>query len=636
MSELKIRVLGPIEAEIDETPLRISKSRNREILGLLVSRHGNAVSTRWLIDELWDDPEAGAVGAVRTFIGELRRVIEPDRPARAAPSVLVTVGNGYALRLPVDGVDMWRTERAYGESMRASPESAELQLSAAMSEWRGAAFAEFGSRPWAHSERARLDALRADAVERLADARLALGRPAEVAPLLDEHVVTYPWREGGWRLLALALYRSERPGEALAVLRQARAHLAGALGLEPGTRLAELERNILRQDPILDAPKRNESILLRTAAAHVTVGARAQLEGTSALLAGLAVSGGLAFAAEQRGETIRAAEDLGDAEFAARVISSFDVPGVWTRSDDPVQSAVVVDAALRALATLPPEGSDRLRARLLATVAMESRGTANRGEEAREAERVARRLGDPQLLCFALSALYMQSFDVAGLSAIREGIADELVATAQAAELPTFEIHGHLIRMQALCARDDMPGAAREADTIDELARQHERPLARVFTAWFRHVFMGAATTPPTTLPTTPPSGSEMPGFANGLAAFAELTSALRAGAALPDGDFGPYEPWTRPLLLARSGHDDEASAALDTIPEPPSDLMLEATWVLVAHAALETGHLSAARRALAALAPAIAERAAGSAVVDLGPVAPVVSALAEYTKIRP
>lgn len=624
MSELKIRVLGPIEAEIDGTPLRLSKSRHRELVGLLVSSHGNVISTSALIEELWDEPGAGAVGAVRTFVGELRRIIEPDRSPRTPPNVLFTVGDGYAMRPSPDGVDMWRAERAFQESIETSPETAEPLLSAVVGEWRGTAFEEFHTRPWAQSERARLAALRADAVERLAQARLALGRPGEVVTLLDTHVVAYPWREGGWRLLALALYRSDRHSEALAVLRQARTHLAGEPGLDPSTRLVDLERSILRRDTALDLPGRNESILLRTAAAHAHTGGRARLEGASALLTGLAVSGGLEFAAEQRGAAIRAAEEFGDLELAARVIGSFDVPGVWTRSDDPTQSAVVVDAALRSLSVLPPDSSHRVRARLLATVAMESRGTATRGEEAREAERIARMLGDPQLLCFALSALYMQRFETAGLARARESIAAEIVTTARAAELPTFEIHGHLIRMQALCALGDIAAAALEAAAVDVLAARHERPLAIVFTAWFRRVFAGATA--------TPPSGSEMPGFANGITALADLASALRGGTELPDGDFGPYEPWVRPLLLARSGYGQEAAAALDVISEPPSDLMLEATWFLVGLAALDVRHLSAASRALAALSSAVTERAAGSAVIDLGPASAIVSKLAEFT----
>lgn len=626
MIEPRIRVLGSIDVEVDGAPVRISKSRLREILALLVTARGTAMSTSELVAELWDEPATGAVGAVRTFVGELRRILEPDRPARTPPAVLVTVGDGYALRVAPDSVDLWRAERMLRETSDATPETAEPLITAALAEWRGTAFEEFASRPWAQAERARLAALRADSVERLADARLALGRAADAIPLLDRHVAAHPWREGGWRLLALALYRDERRGEALGALRRARRHLADELGLDPGIRLAELERGILRRDRALDVPDRSGSILLRTASAHVHSGARAQLESVSALLPGLAVSGELRFAMHQRIAAIHAAEELGDPELTARVIGSFDVPGVWTRSDDPAQSAAVVDAALRTLSLLSAGASERSRARLLATVAMESRGTASRGGEAREAERIARKVGDPQLLCFALSARYMQCFETAGLAHERKTIAAEIVTVAHAAELPTFEINGRVIRMQALCALDDIIAAGIEADAIDALAVRHERPLATVFTGWFRSTFTGGTD--------VPPSGTEMPGFAEGIAALARLAAALRADEVLSDGDFGPYEPWVRPLLFTRAEHRRhehrrDAAALLDTMPSPPHDLLLEVLWTLVGRAALDIAHAPVIRRAHDALRPAATEWAAGSAVVDLGPVSAILAELA-------
>lgn len=55
-------------------------------------------------------PPVRAVGALRTFVAALRRAIEPDRPPRTPPRVLVTEGPGYALRLPRDTVDVHRFE----------------------------------------------------------------------------------------------------------------------------------------------------------------------------------------------------------------------------------------------------------------------------------------------------------------------------------------------------------------------------------------------------------------------------------------------------------------------------------------------------------------------------------------------
>ena len=624
MNKLRIRVLGPIGAELGDAPLRLSKARHRELLGLLAAARGRTVSTQRIVEELWVDAPAGAVGAVRTFVGELRRLLEPDRPPRTPPAVLVTTGNGYALHLADDDVDLWRVERRLQSAVGLDLTNRERALAAALEEWHGSPFEEFATRPWAAAERARLAELRAATVEQLASVRLELGWPQDVLALLDAHIGEHPWREEGWRLLALALYRSDRQADALALLARARATLRNDLGLDPGRRLADLEQRILRHDRSLD-PVRNPvpdgggSLLARTVAAAGRAGERAQLEGVSRLLPVLAVSGSVRSAAEQRMAAIAAARQFGDPELAARVIGGFEVPGSWTRADDPVQSAAIVDAAVRTLQVLPAGASARVRARLLATIAMESRGSADRLAEAAEAERIARELHDPALLCFALSARYQQTFSSAGLAAAREKIGGEIIAVAVEAELPTFELQGRLVRMQALCALDDITAAAREAELIDALAARYDRQLATVFTAWFRRTFRDG---PP------PPEGEEMPGFRLGLPALANLAAAVRAGAALPAGDFGPYEPWVRPLLLARSGRLADARAALDVVSEPPRDLLLEVSWHLIALAAVETGHGEAARRAYAALLPAAGERAAGSGAVDLGLVSGLLAAL--------
>lgn len=613
MNKLRIRVLGPIGAERGDTPFRLSKARHRELLGLLTAARGRTVSTQRLVDELWEDAPSGAVGAVRTFVGELRRLLEPDRPPRTPPAVLLTSVGGYALHLPADDVDLWRVEQVLQGAAELGLKARERVLSGALKEWRGTAFEEFSTRAWATGERALLAELRAATVEQLAQTRLELGRPQDVLALLDTHTVEHPWREEGWRLLALALYRSARQADALALLSRARSTLRHDLGLDPGTRLAELEQRILRHDPSLDlADDDGVSLLARTVAAAGRTGERAQLESVASMLPVLAVSGSVRLAAEQRMAAIAAAEQFGDPELAARVIGGFEVPGSWTRSDDPVQSAAIVDAAVRTLKVLPSGTSARVRARLLATVAMESRGTADRLAEALEAERIARELHDPSLLCFALSARYQQTYGAAGLAEARAAIGAEITALAVDAELPTFEIQGRLIRMQALCALDDIDAASREADQIDALAVRFDRQLATVFTGWFRWTFLQGP---------LPPAGDEMPGFRTGLPALAELTAAVRHGAALPDGDFGPYEAWVRPLLLARTGRLTEARAALGSLPEPPRDLLFEVSWSLIGLAAAECGNQAMARRAHSTLLPASGERAAGSGAVDLGPI---------------
>ena len=127
------------------------------------------------------------------------------------------------------------------------------RLSAALDCWRGEAFEEFAGLPWADSEASRLAELRLAALEQRADAALRLGRAAQMVPGLHQLSAEHPLREEVWRLLALALYQSERQGDALAALRRARARLAEELGVDPGPALRELESGILAQEPRLAA-----------------------------------------------------------------------------------------------------------------------------------------------------------------------------------------------------------------------------------------------------------------------------------------------------------------------------------------------------------------------------------------------
>ncbi|MEU8092119.1 AfsR/SARP family transcriptional regulator [Micromonospora chalcea] len=629
-------VLGPVTAWDDAgEPVDLKGPRHRAVLARLVAARGRVVPVGQIVDDLWDDPPAGAVGAVRTFVAALRRRLEPRRPPREAARLLVTEGPGYALRADPGAVDAWRFEDTVNAVADALPRAALDRLDAALGWWRGPAYADF-DQPWARAERSRLDQIRLTAVERRAEALLALDRAADAVPDLDAHVAAYPWREDGWALLASALYWAGRQADALAVLRRARELLRDQLGLDPGPRLRRLETDLLRQTE--PEPTGAARVWAETAAAYersVVPGARARLESTVGLLRSLAVTGpgGLEAARDHREAAISAAEQLGDPEFTARVIGGYDVPAIWTRSDDPAQAARVVAAAQRALAGLGLDAPEATRARLLATVAIESRGTASPGpaQAAREAEAIARRVADPALLAQALNGVYMQTFHSAGLAAERDGIGAELVALAARHGLATAEILGHLIRVQARSALADFTTADAHAEAADRLAARHESPLVGVFSGGYRAMRTAATGAYPGAEAAyrswaTGLAGCGMPGVERGLLPLALLC--LRVWHDRPadfpaDTDWGPYAPWARPLVLLATGRRDEAARALRRTPAPPRDLLQEALWCLTGRAAVALGDRDVMLRARDALVPAAGEVAgAGSGLLTVGPVA--------------
>ncbi|SCD98863.1 DNA-binding transcriptional activator of the SARP family [Streptomyces sp. AmelKG-A3] len=652
--DVSFGILGPVAAWSgdDAAPVDLKGPRHRGVLARLIVAQGRVVPVTRLVEDLWTDPPAGGVGAVRTFVSALRRALEPERPPRAPARLLVTEGPGYALRAEPDSVDSRRFARVLELSAGLPPREALPMLTEALASWRGPALADFPDEPWARTERARLGELRLHAVERRGDALLALGRAAQAVADLDAHVTEHPWREEGWRLLALALYRSGRQGDALAVLRRARGLLTGRLGLEPGTALRRLETDILTQEQHLDPGDPAERVWAEAAADYdrtLRHGARARLESTVGLLRNLAVTGGggLEVARRHRSATVAAAEELGDVELTARVIGAYDVPAIWTRADDPGHSASVVAAAERTLKGLAPGRHDAARARLLTTVALESRGTRSaRGPQAaRQAEAIARRLDDPALLAFALNGVFMQTFHRAGLAPRRDATGAELIALSGRHDLPAYTVLGHLVRLQARGALADFTGAEAHATAVDRLAEHHELPLARVFTQWFRALRLAVTGPAPAAEEAYRSAAAQldgvgMPGLEQGLLPLALLCLRVQDGRPAPadaPGDWGPYEPWATPLVLLAQGAPGQAAERLRRIPDPPPGLLYEALWCLAARAAVAVSDRPTMERAVGALSPAKDEwGGAASGLLTVGPVARHLDALTTALRHTP
>ncbi|WP_157406264.1 BTAD domain-containing putative transcriptional regulator, partial [Actinomadura chibensis] len=256
-----VRVLGAFGAEVAGAPADLGGPRQRSVLARLAVARGRMVPADLLVEDLWAGAAAPARAAagLQSFVSHLRRALEPDRPPRSPARVLVTEPPGYALRLPAANVDAWRFDALVGEAadlLEADPARARRRAEDALAAWRGPAYAEFAALPWAADEAARLDERRRLAVERRAEAMLRLAAAAEAVPDLEAHAAANPLREEAWRLLALALYRAGRQGDALAALRRVRAALTEELGVDPGPALRRLEADILAQAPALAEPVR--------------------------------------------------------------------------------------------------------------------------------------------------------------------------------------------------------------------------------------------------------------------------------------------------------------------------------------------------------------------------------------------
>lgn len=243
--QLDIRLLGPVELRVGGRRVAPGPGKRRAVLAGLALAANRSVSLDRLAAMVWSDvPPPSATANLRSHAAALRRMVG-DR--------LVTRPNAYELRMQPDELDVTefhrlaengRTALVRGYALGAVP-----ALGAALALWRGAAGEGLPTGTTLDNRWASLEEQRLQVFEVLTDARLAVGRHAELLPGLREHLAAYPLRERAWGQLMLALYRCGEVPAALAAYRDARARLDQHLGIEPGEELAALHRAILERAP---------------------------------------------------------------------------------------------------------------------------------------------------------------------------------------------------------------------------------------------------------------------------------------------------------------------------------------------------------------------------------------------------
>ncbi|WP_425764048.1 BTAD domain-containing putative transcriptional regulator [Micromonospora sp. DT229] len=244
---LRFDLLGPLSVVRDGRTVDLGSMKQRLVLACLLFRPCEAVSAERLVAALWgDQPPASANANIRTYIRGLRRALHDG--ADDEPRIVTTHG-GYLLRVEPDERDLDRFDAAAARGRAAltngDPERAEAALAAALALWRGQALAELPLAPQLSRWVEQLAERRLLAEEDHAEAKLALGAPAEAIPRLRALLDRYPLRQRAWMHLMSALYASGDVAGALAAFRQVRRVLAEETGMDPGPELTRLHDDIL-------------------------------------------------------------------------------------------------------------------------------------------------------------------------------------------------------------------------------------------------------------------------------------------------------------------------------------------------------------------------------------------------------
>ncbi|MFG2645790.1 BTAD domain-containing putative transcriptional regulator [Streptomyces sp. NPDC048370] len=249
--DLRFGVLGPVRAWRDGVGLPSGSPQQRALLAALLLRDGRTATAAELIDAIWgDEPPSQALAAVRTYASRLRKILDAG--------VLVSESGGYAIRTARSGaldLNVAQDLAAEADKLRSAGDraAARSRLNKALGLWDGEALASVPG-PYADTQRTRLEEWRLQLLESRLDMDLEAGAHAEAVSELTALTAAHPLRERLRELLMLALYRSGRQAEALAVYADTRRLLADELGVDPNPELSRLQQRILRADAELARP----------------------------------------------------------------------------------------------------------------------------------------------------------------------------------------------------------------------------------------------------------------------------------------------------------------------------------------------------------------------------------------------
>jgi hypothetical protein len=187
------------------------------------------------------------------------------RGVLGAKTTILARPPGYVLPLPSDGTDVQVAERLLTQGTQsADPADAVRQLQSALALWRGQPLADVTQLDWLSRQAERLVLLQMRIRQELSEARLAAGEHARILPELEQMVADHPLNERVHGQLMLALYRSGRQADALAIYHRLRRTLGEELGIDPSRDLRDLETAILQQDPSLDVQARGTASVSAT------------------------------------------------------------------------------------------------------------------------------------------------------------------------------------------------------------------------------------------------------------------------------------------------------------------------------------------------------------------------------------
>jgi DNA-binding SARP family transcriptional activator/tetratricopeptide (TPR) repeat protein len=251
--QVQFSALGPIRAWRGTIELNLGSNQQQAILALLLIRANYLVSIDDLTELLWEErPPASAVNVIHKHIGAIRRLLEPDRAARAGGRWLTRHGTAYRLAADADTSDLISFRRMVQDAASAyaadQPANALELLTEALGLRRGACAEglELCGRTRAYFSA--VDQEYVAAVGQAADAALASAQPQGILPLLRQFAASEYLDESLQARLMLVLAANGQQAVALEHYHKVRERLESELGVDPGSELRDAHARVLRQE----------------------------------------------------------------------------------------------------------------------------------------------------------------------------------------------------------------------------------------------------------------------------------------------------------------------------------------------------------------------------------------------------
>lgn len=232
---MSVKILGPLQIEIDDVELLLPGRKLQSIFSLLALRAGGNVRRDELIDELeLSGARDNAINALHAHVSRLRRTLNQHR---CTPSMLQSVVGSYRLNIDRSTVDAHRFTTEVERALALAPSAPSVvatMLEDALRLWRGDTVIDAGGGPLISAASDELIQLRTAAREALLDAWAALTRHQQIIVHARRYIADEPFNERMRAQLITALKQVGRHAEAFESYYQAERIFNDELGVDPG------------------------------------------------------------------------------------------------------------------------------------------------------------------------------------------------------------------------------------------------------------------------------------------------------------------------------------------------------------------------------------------------------------------